>query len=431
LDRRTGCVRWVFRAAAEGRTGLVVSPWKAGDRTANPLVYFGDLLGNVYALRAKSGELVWRDKPEAHANATITAAPTLYQGRLFVAVSSNEEGMIDPHYSCCTFRGLVSAYDDRTGRRLWQTFMIDSPRTQGVNQVGTIRFGPSGAPVWNSPTIDEKRRRLYIGTGDNYSNPTTMTSDAVLALDLENGHIVWSRQMTSGDAWNAGCSIPDHTQCPEENGPDYDISAATILISRPHRTDYLVIGQKSGSVYAVNPDNGSPIWQTKVGRGGVLGGIMFGMAVADDTVVVPVGDVEDGRKYDEPAHPGLFALNLATGAFRWRAPDSEDGCVGRSGCAHGNGQAITIAGDLVLAGGNDGWFKIHDLSTGKVLWKFDTARSFPALGGGTAHGGSMGGAAGPLAYHGSILVSSGYGTNGRMPGNALLMFEVVGSKSSE
>ncbi len=427
LDRRTGCVRWVFRAASEARSGVVVSPWTAGDKNADPLVYFGDLLGNIYALKAKSGELAWQDKPEQHPNATITAAPTLYQGRLYVSVSSDEEGMIDPHYQCCTFRGAVAAYDGRTGMLLWRTFMTDPPNEQGVNSAGTKRFGPSGAPIWNSPTIDEKRGRLYVGTGDNYSTPATTTSDSVVAIDLATGSIVWTRQMMAGDAWNVGCSVPDRVQCPDKSGPDFDIGAATILAHASDGRDYLVVGQKSGMVYAIAPDDGAPIWQTKVGRGGALGGILFGMAVADDTVVVPVGDVDDGRKYDEPAHPGLFALDLKTGAYRWKAPDAENKCLGRQGCAPGNGQAVTIAGDLVIAGGNDGWLRIHDLHDGTVLWRFDTAQDFPTLGGGTAHGGSMGGGAGPLAYHGTLLMSSGYGMTGRMPGNALLMFEMAAS----
>jgi polyvinyl alcohol dehydrogenase (cytochrome) len=421
----------MFTAAAEARTGMVVSPWIAGDRHAEPLVYFGDLLGNVYALRARTGELVWRERPEDHPSATITAAPTLYRSRLFVSVSSSEEGMVDPHYSCCTFRGAVVAYDSLTGKLRWRTFTTDAPREKGVNPAGAKRFGPSGAAVWNAPTIDEKRGRLYVGTGDNYSVPTSSTSDAVFAMDIDSGKISWTRQLTTGDAWNVTCVLADHAHCPGKAGPDFDIGATTILVSRTNGPDRLLAGQKSGAVYALDPDTGKPIWQRKVGRGGALGGIMFGMAVAGDTVIVPVSDIDDGRKHDLPARPGVFALDVNTGAYRWKAPDVENSCVGRPGCAQGNGQAVTIAGELVIAGGNDGWLRIYDLRDGKVLWRFDTARDFPALGGGTARGGSMGGAAGPLVYKGSVLVSSGYGMTQRMPGNALLMFELPASEQRQ
>jgi polyvinyl alcohol dehydrogenase (cytochrome) len=422
LDRRTGCLRWKFVAAAESRGGIVVTPWSAGDVHAEPLLYFGDLLGNVYALRARSGQLVWRDKPEDHPNATITAAPALSGNRVFVTVSSNEEGMIDPHYACCTFRGSVVAYDTHTGKRLWQTFAVDVPTERGTNALGTKRLGPSGAPIWNTPTIDVKRKRLYVGTGDNYSSPATTTSDAVLALDIDSGKILWSKQLTSGDFWNVTCVMPDRTHCSGTPGPDYDIGATTILNTAADGRERLLVGQKSGIVFALEPDSGNILWQQRVGRGGALGGIMFGMAAAADTLIVPVGDVQDGRPYNEPSAPGIYALDVSNGAFRWKAPDTADRCAGRAGCAPGNGQAVTISGDLVIAGGYDGWLRIHDLRDGRVLWESDTVREFPALGGGTAHGGSMGGAAGPLVYRGSLLVSSGYGATERMPGNALLMF---------
>jgi polyvinyl alcohol dehydrogenase (cytochrome) len=424
LDRATGCARWTFQAASEARSGLVVSPWKAGDNAAKPLVFFGDLIGNVYAVDAKTGELVWRDHPDSHPSSTITAAPTLYQGHLYVAVSSSEEAMIDPRYECCSFRGSVVAYEAQTGRRLWQTFMTEPAAAQGVTADGIRKLGPSGASIWNSPTIDERRRRLYVGTGDNYSKPPTSTSDSIVAMSLEDGRLVWVHQTTPGDVWNVSCVLSGHTGCPDDSGPDYDIGAATILATGSNGRDYLVAGQKSGTVLAVDPDTGTLIWKSKVGRGSLFGGILFGMAVGGDTLFVPVNDVDDGRKYQEPGHPGLYALDLLTGRYRWQAPDTADHCQGRAACSRGIGGAITVAGDLVLAGGNDGWMKIYDSHDGKVLWQFDTAREFPSQGNGIARGGSISGGAGPLAYRGTLIVSSGYGLTGRMPGNALMVFEV-------
>jgi len=47
---------------------------------------------------------------------------------------------------------------------------------------------------------------LYVTTGDNYSPPATATSDAVMALDLKTGKMVWSRQLTMGDIFSGGCA---------------------------------------------------------------------------------------------------------------------------------------------------------------------------------------------------------------------------------
>jgi polyvinyl alcohol dehydrogenase (cytochrome) len=428
LDRATGCVRWTFQAAAEARSGMVVSGWKAGDSAARPLVFFGDLIGNLYAVDARAGKLVWRDHPDAHPLATITAAPTLYEGRLYVSLSSSEEAMIDPGYACCSFRGSVVAYDAQTGRRLWQTFTTDPPVQQGTASNGARRLGPSGASIWNSPTIDEKRRRLYVGTGDNYSAPATRTSDSVLALDLDGGKIAWVHQTAPGDIWNVSCALSEHSTCPPNSGPDYDIGAATILATASNGRDYLVAGQKSGAVFALDPDSGQLLWRKQVGRGGLLGGVQFGMAVSGDTVFVPMHDVEDGRHYVEPAHPGLYAVSLLSGEDRWQAPTTGQPCAKGACRASGIAGAITVAGDLVLAGSVDGQMRIYDSKDGRVLWHFDTAQRFSALNGGVATGGSISGGAGPIAYRGTLIVLSGYGVTGGVPGNALLMFETRGTQ---
>ena len=423
LDRRTGCARWSFHAASEVRTGIAVSPWRPGDAVARPALYFGDLVGNLYAVNARTGALIWRRKPDDHPNATITATPVLYRGRLYAPVSSLEEARAtDPAYECCTFRGSVVALDAADGKPLWQTYMTDLPVPQGVNSVGTKRFGPSGIALWNSPAIDAKRDRLYIGTGDNYSTPTSPYSDAILALDLKTGRVAWSYQAVEKDAWNVACGAADKTNCPPENGPDYDFGAGAVLAHASDGRDYVLAGQKSGLLYAVDPDSGKLVWKTRVGRGGVKGGIYFGLAVVGDTVFVPVTDVPDGRTYSEPARPGLYAIDIRTGRYRWQAP-SADVCGGRPFCHAGYAAAITATPELVLAGASDGHLRAYDDASGKVVWDYDTARSFTAVNGATAHGGGMGGGAAPIAYKGEVVTNSGYGFAGGMPGNALLVFE--------
>jgi polyvinyl alcohol dehydrogenase (cytochrome) len=424
LDRHTGCARWTFRAASEVRTGIAISSWRAGDVSARPALYFGDLVGNLYAVNARTGAQIWRRKPDDHPNATITATPVLQDGRLYAPVSSLEEARAtDPAYACCTFRGSVVALDAADGKVLWRTYMTDPPFPQGVNAAGAKRFGPSGVAMWNTPAIDAKRGRLYVGTGDNYSTPTSPYSDALLALDLKTGRIAWSYQAVGKDAWNVACGASDKTNCPPENGPDYDFGAGAVLAHASDGRDYVLAGQKSGLLYAVDPDSGKLVWKTRVGRGGVKGGIYFGLAVVGDTVFVPVTDVPDGRTYSDPARPGLYAIDIKTGQYRWQAP-SVDVCGGKPFCHPGYAAAITATPQLVLAGASDGHLRAYDDATGKVMWDYDTARPFTTVNGAVAHGGGIGGGAGPIAYKGEVVTNSGYGFAGGMPGNALLVFEV-------
>ena len=427
FDRETGCARWTFDASSEVRTGVVVSPWDAGDTSAVPLAYFADLIGNVYALDAITGALKWRARPDEHPNTTITAAPALHNGVLYVPVSSLEVvPAADPDYECCHFRGSVVAYDAFTGEQKWQTFTIpETPIAQGINAKGTQNYGPSGAPIWNTPAIDQKRNQLTIGTGENYSSPASGESDAIIAFDLDTGATNWIFQATEGDAWNVACGRVKGANCPVEDGPDYDFGAGTMVATDSSGRDYVLGGQKSGMVHAVDPDTGKLIWQTKVGRGGVHAGVYFGMAVDGDRVFVPISDTPDGREYDEPARPGMYALDLGTGEYLWPAP-SENICRDdQNFCQPGYAGAIIATPELVIAGSIDGHLRMFDPATGKILWDFDTAIAFDSVGGGQAVGGSFGGGAAPLAYDGQLIVNSGYGFALKMPGNALLVFEVT------
>ena len=194
LDRETVCARWTFHAAAEVRTGIVVSPWKAAERA---LVFFGNLVGHTYAVDAFTGNLVWQKTIDGHPSATSTGTPALFRNTLYVSVSSYEEVPgSGAQYACCTSRGSLVALDSRTGAKGWRRYTIDAPATlRGKNSAGTDRFGPSGAPIWSSPLVDAARGQIYVTTGDNYSSQSSGLSDAVIAIDLRSGAIRWTRQV--------------------------------------------------------------------------------------------------------------------------------------------------------------------------------------------------------------------------------------------
>jgi len=425
LDRETGCVRWTYRASAEVRTPVLVGRAEPGSR---PLAYFADLIARVYAVDATTGELAWVTKADDHPNATVTGAPVLDGDRLYVPVSSLEvTSAADPKYPCCSFRGSVLALDAASGKTAWKAWTIDeAPRKVGVTSAGTAILAPSGAPVWNSPTIDRGRGLLYVGTGENYSSPANDRSDALLALELGTGRLLWHRQMTGGDAWNVACMMKDNPNCPAEDGPDVDFGASTIIARDGNGRDLLLAGQKSGNVYALDlAKRGEPVWRNKVGRGGIQGGVHFGMAADGRRLFVPISDMRDehveGKVYEEEARPGLYALDVTTGKLLWSQP-ADDRCADREFCDPGISAAITIMPGAVLAGHMDGRLRAYDPATGHVLWQYDTTREVQTTGGGTARGGSFGGGAGPVVRDGMLFAASGYGIYFHMPGNVLFAF---------
>jgi polyvinyl alcohol dehydrogenase (cytochrome) len=422
FDLDTGCARWTFRSSAEVRTAIIAD-------AATKRLYFGDVLARAYALDAMTGKLIWRRKVDDHPNATITGSPTLGGGQLFVPVSSLEvTAAANPKYSCCTFRGAVVALDARSGAPHWKAYtVLDRPRPQGKTSVGTHVMGPSGAPVWNSPTYDGADHRLYFGSGENYSSPADGNSDAVLAVDTRTGKRLWTTQLTAGDAWNVGCMMGNEN-CPKENGPDLDVAASPILVPLPGGRRMLVAGQKAGAAYGLDPDTGKIAWRTPLGHGGTQGGVHFGMASEGTRIYVPINDMadtHDGRIYDpKKSGAGIHAVDAATGRVLWRDFALDD-CGGRKFCDPGVSSAPTAIPGVVFAGHLSGALRAYDGATGKVLWQVDTTAPMKTLTGVTAHGGSMSGP-GPAVAAGHLVVNSGYGLYYHMPGNVLMVFTVDG-----
>ncbi len=424
LDAATGCMRWMYEADAGVRGTILVGPGSGG-RT---LVYFADFRTNAYALDVASGEIVWKTRVGRHPEANITGSPALHAGQLIVPISSMEVVTAgNPRYECCTSSGGVASVDAATGAIRWYHRVIpDSARPAGTNAAGTALFAPSGAPVWASPTIDAKRGLVYVGTGENYTRPASGTSDAILALRLADGSLAWSFQGTRDDAFTMACTAQRNREnCPSPSGPDHDFGMSPLIVTRADGKEILVVGQKSGVVFALDPDaGGARLWSTRVGKGSALGGIHWGMAADNRLVYAANSDraaIVAPDTVSMPSSPGLYALDLVTGQSVWKVPAAADTCTGRQGCFAANSAAPTVIPGAVFAGGLDGHIRAHATSDGRVLWDFDTVREYETVNGVAGRGGAIDGP-GPVIANGFVYVNSGYGTFGQMPGNVLLAF---------
>ena len=394
FDAKSGCVYWTFAADATVRTAMTV--WRGR-------LYFGDLKAHAYAVNALDGRLVWKTKVEEHPLARITGSPALHDGRLYVPVSSVEEvAPANVKYECCKFRGSLVMLDAASGAVRWKRYTIpDEPKPTRVNAAGTQLHGPAGAAVWIAPTIDARRKLVYVATGNGYADPANGFTDAVIAFDGLTGERRWVKQLTEGDGWNFSCSSPNKANCPEAHGEDFDIGAPLVL------GRWLYVGQKSGIVYALNPEaNGKVVWQTRVGHGGALGGIQWGMAMDGKALYVPLSDFGVDRRKPEVKPGGLFALDLSTGEKLWATLPPKPVAFQA---------AASVSGGVVFAAAMDGVVRAYGAAKGDVLWEFNT-RAMP--GGGSVSGG------GPVVAEGMVFVMSGYGALGGMAGNVLLAFGV-------
>jgi polyvinyl alcohol dehydrogenase (cytochrome) len=414
LDAASGCTYWKYDAGGTVRTAISIG--KAGGKT---IAYFGDVRANVHALDATTGQFLWKVAVDDHPAARVTGAPAFYGGRLYVPVSSVEEASaMSPAYECCKFRGSIVALDGATGKQIWKTYSIPDPaKPLQKSATGTQLWGPAGAAIWSAPTIDTKKKVIYAGTGNSYTNVPTNTTDAILAFDLENGSLLWSSQVTPKDNFTMGCMRG--TNCPEDRGPDFDFGSSPILRELPGGKRVLVCGQKSGVVWGLDPDQrGKVLWQTRLGQGSALGGIEWGPTADLENAYVAVSDV-----ITPLGHPGgLHAVKLATGEKIWTTPPPELHCAaGAKGCNSAQSAAISSIPGVVFSGSVDGHLRAFLANTGEIIWDFNTVRDYETVNGVPGKGGSLD-SAGPVIANGMLFVNSGYGMWQGLPGNVLLAF---------
>jgi polyvinyl alcohol dehydrogenase (cytochrome) len=433
LNAHTGCRYWTYKAQAGVLTAIVVGAYRdaAGD-TALAL-FFGDQKANAYAVDAQTGREIWVRKVDTHPTAAITGALAFDGSRVFVPVSGSKEAGTAGH-PCCTFRGSVSALDASSGAVLWKTYTVDDSSPRVPSQDGTPAFGPAGGGIGAIPAIDGKRRLIYVATWNSYAEPAQLTTDAVLALDVNTGEVKWSQQLTEADAAAPACQPgkDDKAACPNAPALDYGLSAppapdygltAPPALVRVGDRELLVLPQQSGLLWALDPEkSGAIVWQYRIGQGGSLGG-QWGAAVESEHVYVGVADLET------PTPGGMRAVNLADGKLLWDRPAPTKLCGIEPGCSAGQGSPLTAIPGAVLNGGMDGGLRAYSSDDGTILWAFDTNKDFDTVNGVKAHGGSMD-SAGPIVVDGMVYVSSGSGGQEGRRGNVLLAFGLPEKKNA-
>ncbi|WP_411287736.1 PQQ-binding-like beta-propeller repeat protein [Phenylobacterium sp.] len=433
------CVQWIYNApgGAPLRTSAAYGVLADG----RGVLAFSGLDSTVHVIDAKTGKALWARNVGVYSFSLTTGTPRVLKDRIIVPVSQYEI-MVAANNSetCCTNHGFVLSLDPITGAQQWRYDTMPEATPVRDRGDGKMLYGPSGAPIWNSPLVDEKRGLIYFGTGEANSPPAHRNTNALIAIRLADGREVWSMQATANDIFNVGCGPkprPELLNCVADTVyRDVDFGASVLLGKLSDGRELLFAGQKSGTVWALDPATGKVVWRRDIGTGGPNGGIHWGIAFDKDTVYAPVAQIGrslPGMEVDPSLKPGLYAVNAKTGVIKWAyaaTPDCANGRdkrVARCERMFGFSGAPTVIDGAIVQGSLDGILRVIDAKTGLELWKFDTLRSYETLNGIPGKGGSMD-AAGIVAANGTLLVNSGYGMFGQAPGNAFLAFRPTAAK---
>lgn len=397
VNRLTGSVRWSVKLSDitgvpgdKARATPAITDDKIIFGTQGAILAGGGTGGKVVALKKATGAPAWVTQADTHFAAIITQAATVFDGRVYVGVASQEEALAAfvPGYQL-SFRGSMLALDAATGQILWKTYMAPS--------------GYTGNAVWgSSPAIDTRRGQLYIATGNNYSVPQAVLDcvtaagndpvaksaclpandffDSILALDLRTGAVRWATRAIPYDAWTVDC-IPffgDGDLCPSPAGPDFDFGQGPALFKvKSSGIEVVGAGQKSGQYWTLSPDTGAVIWVTQTGPGGTAGGLQWGSAVDGTRVYVsnpnsnfipwtPLGGAETTKG-------GWSALDAATGQILWQRLDPNFG----AGFGGGPSGPVSTANGIVFGCSLDalGYMYALNAATGAQLWSFASGGS--------------------------------------------------------
>lgn len=454
-NREKGCEFWRFKVKDESdllagdnfaRSSSILYTKANGSTPAT--VAFGDYFGYVYVLDAETGAEIWSQfAGESTKLHMITGGLQSFDGKLLVPVATKEVLYAPAEVAqiCCDSHGLLRLYDLATGDEEWTYETTSRARFR-------VRYGskgPSGVSIWGTPAVDEARGLIYVPTAQNLTRPTTDNSDSIIAIKISNGKEKWIYQSTENDAWNAACSMsfPLDTACDGDGGLDHDFGAPPIIADLPDGGQAIIAGAKNGVVYSLNPETGNENWARRIGVGGTLGGIHWGMAIDAKNVYAATTDITvykatkteilslldigeaaaESMVQNENATPGIYAINLSTGDIDWQINpkamyDGEE--VDRIFSA-----ALTVTNDVLFAGSLNGEITAFNTANGAELWSDNTNVEFTGVRGNVGDGGTIENA-GQVVAESDLFVNSGYNTFGTVnqwqagSGNALFIYRL-------
>lgn len=195
LNAKTGQILWERKSGIDQKITTVCCGWlNRGLAMGEGMLFLGQLDTNVVALDIKTGKEVWKTPIEQWQNGyVVTSAPLYYDGIVYSGISGGEFGT----------RGRLTALDAKTGKILWRAYTLPAPGEIGSDTwpKGSVQAMRGGAPIWNTPAVDPELGLLYFATGNcgpDYNGAVRQGDNlfcaSIMALKLKTGEYVWHFQ---------------------------------------------------------------------------------------------------------------------------------------------------------------------------------------------------------------------------------------------
>jgi uncharacterized protein (TIGR03118 family) len=322
---------------------------------------FGTLNGTIYGLNTATGAVRWQTQPTATADRDPQGRPRIYGSATLVGKNvaigvATAEEFLGPNAPPPVSRGWLFLLNPKDGSVIWGTPTITDAQKAA---------GSTGAAIWSTPAYDPALGLIYAGTGNNYSDPTTSTSDAMIAFDAKDGHMVWVNQRTNEDDWHPKF---------EPGEPDFDFGDSPHLFKLPSGEEVVGSGQKSGFYHVFDAKTGAVVNQIQISGGSSLGGL-FATAAED----VKTGVVFANDRFTHTGAP-------ATGEVAAIAPDGSH-TIWTFSTATPDQSGVALANGVVYFDTLGGTLFALDEKTGAVLAQVATsgANSGPAISNGRVY----------------------------------------------
>lgn len=439
LDPDTGALLWEVNLPTI--TGVSTSYSLTSPAISGNTIVVGDRAGaRLMAFNKTTGALLWSTVVDPHPYGLITGGVTISSGVVYAGVSSKEESYAINTTYVPTFRGSVVALNLKTGAIIWQ--------------FKTVPSGYAGGAVWGSnivvaPALGTEGL-VFAGTGNNYGLPAAVTTclneagvsasttlqydclgpndyvDAILALDMKTGALVWSRRFQGADTWTVGCLLTGLPGCPVPEGKDADFASAPNLLYSASLVGIaddrggvsngwlLGAGEKTGVYWGLNPANGGLFWATQVGNGEIeWGSSVVGVGSSNYVFCAIANQTRSNNLIGEGGtHPltwgaGFWsAINATTGSLLWQVPAGATDLAKPTLGASAQGP-MTFTNFVVFAGDTGGNLVALSAQTGFKFWTFPagvTVTSAPAI------------------FNNTLYWGVGGATTGSVPGNTVYAF---------